>query len=84
VLTLQTWPQDGVGTLQNETIDEVWVHPESLAMLAGAVISDAPSDTQEAPVVAIWSPDAMSMSGSVAETSEEGEASRYASMSVLR
>ncbi|EEY70091.1 peroxisome biogenesis factor, putative [Phytophthora infestans T30-4] len=62
--------QDYVGTLQNEKGDEVWVHPESLAMLDGAVISDAPSDAQEAPVVALWSPDLKASSGVTAETNE--------------
>lgn len=65
--------QDDVGTLQNDTVDEVWVHPESLAMVDGAVISGAPLDAQEAPVVALWSPE----SKSTTETNEQNEASRY-------
>ncbi|ETP52510.1 hypothetical protein F442_02492 [Phytophthora nicotianae P10297] len=62
--------QESVGTLRNDTVDEVWVHPEFLAMLDGAVISDAPSDAQEAPVVALWSPDSKSTTGVVSETNE--------------
>ncbi|KAG6971582.1 hypothetical protein JG687_00001937 [Phytophthora cactorum] len=70
--------QGNVDTLQNDTVNEVWVHPESLAMLDGAVISDAPSDAQEAPVVAVWSPDSKATSGVTSETNE-GEPTRYIS-----
>ncbi|KAE8900407.1 hypothetical protein PF005_g1768 [Phytophthora fragariae] len=67
--------QEEVGTLRNDTVDELCVHPETLAMLDGAVISDAPSDAQEAPVVALWS--ATSTSASLTpESSEQGESSR--------
>ncbi|GMF28139.1 unnamed protein product [Phytophthora lilii] len=67
--------QEDIGPLQNNTIDEVWVHPETLAMLDGAVISDAPSDAQEAPVVAIWNPEAKPASSANAEANELDEAS---------
>ncbi|KAG3113879.1 hypothetical protein PI124_g7112 [Phytophthora idaei] len=67
--------QGNVDTLQNDTVNEVWVHPESLAMLDGAVISDAPSDAQEAPVVAVWSPDSKATNGVTSETNE-GEPTR--------
>ncbi|KAG6971000.1 hypothetical protein JG688_00004623 [Phytophthora aleatoria] len=76
--------QGNVDTLQNDTVNEVWVHPESLAMLDGAVISDAPSDAQEAPVVAVWSPDSKATSGVTSETNE-GEPTRLkASYDVVR
>ncbi|KAL4093597.1 hypothetical protein PRIC1_011029 [Phytophthora ramorum] len=68
--------QDDVGSLQNDTVDEVWVHPESLAMLDGAVIAGAPSDAQEAPVVALWSLESKSASGAVVEMNEQGEIPR--------
>ncbi|RLN54266.1 hypothetical protein BBJ29_003676 [Phytophthora kernoviae] len=68
--------QEDVGTLQNDTMDEVWIHPESLAMLDGAVISDAPSDAQEAPVVAVWSQEAKTDTLAVPDTIEPGETSR--------
>ncbi|KAL4167317.1 hypothetical protein KRP22_012803 [Phytophthora ramorum] len=68
--------QDDVGSLQNDTVDEVWVHPESLAMLDGAVIAGAPSDAQEVPVVALWSLESKSASGAVVEMNEQGEIPR--------
>ncbi|KAG7393133.1 Peroxisome biosynthesis protein pex1 [Phytophthora pseudosyringae] len=68
--------QEGIGTVQNDTVDEVWVHPETLAMLDGAVISDAPSDAHEAPVVALWFPDSKATSGVTPATDEQGEPSR--------
>lgn len=41
--------------ITNDTLDAVWIHPETLAMLDGAVLPDAPLDGQEPPVVAVWS-----------------------------
>ena len=58
--------------LQNNTVDEVWVHPESLVMLDGAVVSNAFSDAQEAPVVVLWSPESKPITNN-----EQTEASRY-------
>ncbi|KAK1940471.1 Peroxisome biosynthesis protein PAS1 [Phytophthora citrophthora] len=60
---------------ENETADEVWVHPETLVMLDGAVISKAPSDAQEAPVVALWSSESKS-SDTIPATNEHGESPR--------
>lgn len=42
---------------RNDTLDEVWIHPEMLALLDGAVLSDAPLGGQEPPVVVVWSLD---------------------------
>ncbi|KAL3658837.1 hypothetical protein V7S43_016203 [Phytophthora oleae] len=67
--------QEGVAH-ENETADEVWVHPETLAMLDGAVLSKAPSDAQEAPVIALWSPESKSSSDVTPATNEQGETSR--------
>uniref|UniRef100_A0AAV1U7Q2 Peroxisomal ATPase PEX1 n=1 Tax=Peronospora matthiolae TaxID=2874970 RepID=A0AAV1U7Q2_9STRA len=47
--------QGDLGTLQNNTSDEVWVHPESLAALDGAIVPGTSSDAQEAPIVTLWS-----------------------------
>lgn len=65
--------QDDVDGLQNDTIDEVWVHPESLVMLDGALVSSAPLDAQEAPIVALWS----SGSKPISTNNEQTEALRY-------
>ncbi|TYZ66272.1 hypothetical protein PybrP1_005424 [[Pythium] brassicae (nom. inval.)] len=46
----------------NDSLDEVWVHPETLALLDGAVLADAPPDSQEPPAVAIWSLDSKNSS----------------------
>lgn len=54
-LTAVDCSQDDSGALQNDTVDEVWVHPESLAMLDGAILPGTPSDAQVAPIVALWS-----------------------------
>ncbi|KAG6602857.1 putative peroxisome biogenesis factor [Phytophthora cinnamomi] len=67
--------QEDVGALCNDTVDEVWVHPETLAMLDGAIIPDAPSDAQEAPVVALWSLESKS-ANATPEPNEQGESSR--------
>lgn len=39
---------------RNELIDEVWVHPESLAMLDGAELFNASINAQNSPIVALW------------------------------
>ncbi|GMF19722.1 unnamed protein product [Phytophthora fragariaefolia] len=77
--------QGNIEALQNDTVDEVWVHPETLAMLDGAVISHAPSDAQEAPVAALWSLDSKPAS-TAPESRDESENPRYVigSGSVLR
>ncbi|CAH0519894.1 unnamed protein product [Peronospora belbahrii] len=64
--------QDDVDTLRNDTVDEVWIHPESLVMLDGAVKSNASSDTQEAPAVVLWSLE----SKRIAENNKQTETSR--------
>lgn len=69
--------QEDIGTLQNDTVDELWVHPETLAMLDGAIIPDAPSDAQQAPVVALWSPESKSPARTTPESNEQGENPRY-------
>ncbi|CAI5747420.1 unnamed protein product [Peronospora destructor] len=64
--------QADVDALQNDTVDEVWAHPESLVMLDGALFSNASSDTQEAPVVVLWCPE----SKPITENNEQSEAPR--------
>lgn len=38
------------------------MHPETLALLDGAVLADAPLDSQESPAVVIWSLDSKNSS----------------------
>ncbi|UIZ22372.1 hypothetical protein KXD40_005076 [Peronospora effusa] len=64
--------QVDVDALQNDTVDEVWVHPESLVMLDGALFPNAPVDAQEAPVVVLWCPE----SKLITENNEQSEAAR--------
>ncbi|KAG1689601.1 hypothetical protein DVH05_002110 [Phytophthora capsici] len=75
--------QEGVAG-ENETTDEVWVHPETLAMLDGAVLPNAPSDAQEAPVVALWNSESKHSSATTPATNEQGESSRQPECYVAR
>ncbi|KAI9917105.1 hypothetical protein PsorP6_017222 [Peronosclerospora sorghi] len=61
-----------VNALHNDTVDEVWVNPESFVMLDGALPLNTSFDTQKVPVVTIWS----QKSTSTNENNDNIEASR--------
>lgn len=58
---------------RNDTLDEVWIHPETLTLLDGAVLPNAPLSGQEPPVVVVWSLDKKSSSSPAETTSSEGD-----------
>ncbi|TDH71904.1 hypothetical protein CCR75_000980 [Bremia lactucae] len=64
--------QKQIEALGNDLSDEAWVHPESMAMLEGAVISDTLLDSRVAPLVALWSQD----SEITSESNDQGEPRR--------
>lgn len=63
---------------RNNTLNEVWIHPETLALLDGAVLPDAPLSGQEPPVVVIWSLDKSNNSRSAAQTASSESDSVFA------
>ncbi|KAF1329603.1 Peroxisome biogenesis factor, partial [Globisporangium splendens] len=65
--------QRSTRSIRNETLDEVWIHPETLALLDGAVLPTAPLDSQEPPVVAIWSLDNTTLTSNSQTPSSQSE-----------